>query len=241
MKARSSFSALVAPAILAASLLCPALQAQAKPASDLNNVLAQLDTASTHFKSATASFEWDNYERVVRDTTVQNGTIYFERSGSSTQMGAIVSDAGSKEKPKVIEYKSGVLRMYEPSQTQITLLKAGSNQAQYEGFLTLGFGGSGKDLATTWNITDQGSEMLSDGKKDIKTEKLDLIAKDPGLRNTFTHVTIWVDATRGVSLKQIFFTPSGDTRTSHFTNIKLNGNVDYDAYKIPKNVPTVVH
>ena len=230
MKVRSSFTALVTPAILAASLFCPALQAQAKP--DLNNVLAQLDTASTHFKSATASFEWDNYERVVRDTTVQNGTIYFERSGSSTQMGAIVSDAGSKEEPKVIEYKSGVLRMYEPSQTQVTLLKAGSNQAQYEGFLTLGFGGSGKDLATTWNITDQGSEMLSDGKKDIKTEKLDLVSKDANVRNTFTHITIWVDPARGVSLKQIFETPSHDRRTTTYSHIKVNGKIDAGPFAI---------
>ena len=237
MKARSSFSALVAPAILAASLLCPALQAQAKPASDLNNVLAQLDTASTHFKSATANFRWDNYERVVRDTTTQNGTIYFERSGGSTEMGALVTEPGVP-KPKVIQFKDGVAQIFDPGVDQITVIKAGSNQAEWESFLTLGFGGSGKDLARAWNITDMGQEPMQDGSQSVKTEKLDLVSKDAAVKNTFTHVTIWVDPVRGVSLKQIFYAPSGDTRTSYFSNVKLNGKIDKGSFAIKKDAHT---
>ena len=33
--------------------------------------------------------------------------------------------------------------------------------------MTLGFGGSGTDLAKAWTITDQGSESLSDGSKTV--------------------------------------------------------------------------
>jgi len=227
--------------VLGCGVQQPLFPVHAETRTQLDILLAQLDAASAKFKNATASFEWQNYERVVRDTTIQTGTIYFERSGTSTQMGAAVSDAGVKAKPKIIEYKGGVLRMFDPGVNQITLVKAGSNQAQYEGFLTLGFGGSGKDLAAVWNITDQGAEMFSDGGKQVKTEKLDLVAKDPAARNTFTHVTIWVDPARGVSLKQVFYAPSGDTRTSLFSNIKLNGSVDHGPYKIPANVPTVTH
>ena len=207
----------------------PSVHAQA---SQVATVLSQLDAASLRFKSARADIKSDYYERVVKDTTTQVGTIYFERSGSGIQMGSVIADPASKKTQKVIEYKNGILQMFDPGVNQITVLRAGSNQAQYDGFLTLGFGGSGKDLARVWDITDQGSESLSDNGQPVKTEKLDLVAKDTGTRNQVSHVTIWVDPTRGVSLKQIFYTPSGDYRTETYSNIKLNGGIDKGSFKM---------
>jgi outer membrane lipoprotein-sorting protein len=52
------------------------------------------------------------------------------------------------------------------------------------------------------------------------------------VKSKVSHVTIWVDAARGVSLKQIFYLPSGDTRTNTFSNIKLNAGVDKGTFKM---------
>jgi outer membrane lipoprotein-sorting protein len=98
--------------------------------------------------------------------------------------------------------------------------------------MTLGFGGSGTDLAKAWTITDQGSEPISDGMQTVKTEKLDLVSKDPSIRGNFSHITIWVDPARDVSLKQVSYQPSGDTRTVYFTNIRLNQPVDTKPFAI---------
>jgi hypothetical protein len=195
-------------------------------------VLAQLDTASQQFKNARADFAWDYYEAVVRDTTTQAGSIYFERKGNATQMGAVVVDPKTKGKDKVLEYKDGMLRLFDLHIDQIRNMKAGPNQAQYESFLSLGFGGSGKALAQAWTITDQGSETMTDDGQPVKVEKLDLVSKDPSVRNNFTHVTIWVDAQRGVTLKQVFDTPSHDRRTATYSHIKLNGKIDAGSFAI---------
>ncbi len=56
---------------------------------------------------------------------------------------------------KDVLYKNGELDYYQPTVKQETILKAGSN---YERYLTLGFGGSGKDLAANWNIKYLGTE-----------------------------------------------------------------------------------
>jgi hypothetical protein len=85
-----------------------------------------------------------------------------------------------------------------------------------------------------------GPESLSDGSKPIETRKLDLVSKDPSVRNTFTHITIWVDPTRAISLKQQFFTPSGDYRTAIYTNIRYNQPVDAKPYAIKTNGKTSV-
>jgi len=213
------------------------------PSPQLTYVLKQLDTASAKFQRATADFQWDYYEKIVHDTSTQKGSIYFEREKGSTDMGAILVDpnAGPKSKPiKVIQYQGGLVQMFDTGVDQITVLHEAGNQAEIESFLTLGFGGSGTDLARAWNITDLGPETLTDNGQPVKVEKLDLVGKDPDARKNFTHITIWVDPARAVSLKQVFYTGSGDYRTATYSNIKVNGNVHKDQFAIKKDKNTTI-
>jgi outer membrane lipoprotein-sorting protein len=213
---------------------------QGPDAAHLVAVLAQMDKASEQFKSARADFTQEYYERVSRDTTTDTGSVYFERKGNSTQMGLVTLNP-DKSKHQVIEFKDGLLRIFDVHDDQIRLIKAGSNQGTAETFLTLGFGGSGKALAQAWDITDQGTETLMDGGQVVKTEKLLLVSKDANMQNNFSQVTIWVDPVRGVSLRQVFETPSHDKRTANYSHIKVNSNIDtgYFAIKPGKNTKTV--
>jgi outer membrane lipoprotein-sorting protein len=209
----------------------------------LTHVLKQMDTASASFQRATADFRWDLYEKIVHDTTTDNGSIYFERQGNSTTMGAVVlapAASGKEKYAKVLEYKNGALQIFDTGVDQITVVAAGANQAQYEGFLTLGFGGSGTELNRTWKIQDLGSETLTDDGKPVVTEKLDLTPRDSNANNMFTHITVWIDLTRDVSLKQVFYTASGNYRTATYTHIQVNGNVHKDHFAIKKDKNTTV-
>jgi outer membrane lipoprotein-sorting protein len=212
--------------------LAATLQAQA-PSPQLAAVLQQMDAASKTFKSARADFHCDYYERVVRDTTTQAGPIYFLRENGATQMGLVVSGPGGK----VIQYKNGLMQMFDPGVNQITVLHATAGQA--EGYFTLGFGGSGTDLAKAWNIKDLGPDTLTDDGHPVKTEKLDLTSKDPAAR-TFDHITLWMDPTRALALKQVFYMPSHDVRTCTYSNVKLNGKIDTGTFAIKKNGATTV-
>jgi outer membrane lipoprotein-sorting protein len=209
----------------------------------LANVLKQMDAASKSFQRATADFQFDTYEKVVHDTTTQKGSVYFERKGNATDMGMILVDPDAKAKSKVvkvIQYQGGTMQMFDPGVNQITVIQAGANKSEIESFLTLGFGGSGVDLARAWTITDQGAETLSDDGKPVKVEKLDLVGKDADSRKNFSHVTIWVDPVRGVSLKQIFYTASGNYRSASYTNIKVNGSIRKEQFAIKKDKNTTV-
>ena len=208
--------------------------AQGAPDAHLNEVLRQLDAASLRFHSAEADFRKDLFQRVVKETTSQTGSIYFLKASDGAQMGATFNPPEAR----IIEFKGGHLRLFDPGANHLTVVDAHANQAQYETFLTLGFGGSGKDLERTWTITDGGSEQMSDGDATIAVEKLDLIARDPGLRNTFTHVIIWVDPARAVSLKQQFFSPSEDIQTATYTHIRLNQPINPKRFAIKTNGKT---
>ncbi len=203
--------------------------AQAKP-GELDAVIRQLDAASAKFKSAEADFQWDFYERVVKQTTTQHGSIYFKKNGANLEMGAKVNPPGAK----FFSFKDGKLAVFDPGTHDLKIFTAGKNKAQYESFLTLGFGGSGSELVKAWTVTYVGTEPLSDGGTTITTSKLDLVSKDPNVRNMFTHIVIWVDLTRGISLKQQFFTPSEDYKTTTYTNIRYNQPINTNPYSYKK-------
>jgi outer membrane lipoprotein-sorting protein len=207
-------------------------QAQANP-----QLLKQLDDASAKFQHAQADVKYDFYTRVVKEHDLQTGSIYIERGGGGENMGALFFDSGNTTPAKVINYTGGTLLMYSPGTKQVDIFKAGANQAKYESFLTLGFGGSGADLQKAWTIQDQGPETI----EGVKTEKLDLVSKEQSVRDMVSHVTIWVDPARGVSLKQIFFQPNGDSRTAMYSNIRLIGTINKKPYAIDPKANKIQH
>ena len=217
--------------LLAVSLVCGSAQAQGK--SHLDTVLAQMDGASAKFHSAEAEFRWDFYERVTRSTSTQTGTIFFERQrGGATEMGAKIVQPDAK----ILSYDKGMLQVFDPKANSLIRIAAKGNQGQYESFLTLGFGGSGTELTRAWVVSDQGSETV-DG---VLCAKLDLVSKDANVKGMFTHVTIWVDVTRDVLLKQMFYTPSEDVRTALYTKIRYNGKVEKKVYSFKTDGKTNV-
>jgi outer membrane lipoprotein-sorting protein len=191
----------------------------------LDGVLRQMDGASAHFQNAQADLKKQVFTKVVNDTQEQSGQVYFLRKGGATQMGMVLTT----QPQQVVEYKDGTVRVFNPGTNHVdTVTSSGANKARFETFLTLGFGGSGHDLAQAWMIDDQGGETMAG----VATEKLDLVSKDPDVRKNVSHVTIWVDPARDVSLKQVLYFPNGDTQTATYSNIRLNGKVDMGAFAI---------
>ncbi len=201
---------------------------QTPPSGDLQRVISQLNSAAAKFGSAQADFVWDQYQLVVQDHDVQSGTIYYERKNGSTRTAAYFKQENGKDARKTVVYDNGVVNFYQPEIKQITIMRAGANKGQWESFLTLGFGGSGADLEANWNVTLQGTETI-DG---VSVAKLDLVPKEQKVLDMFSHVTIWVDPIRGVSLKQIFYEPSGDNRTATYKNIRYNQAIKGDIFRI---------
>lgn len=202
--------------------------AQAAPSGpSLDSVLSQLDAASAKFHSAEADLKWDLFEKVVRDTTTQTGSIYFLRHGNATEMGAVITSPAKK----YLHFANGRGDMYDAVTRQTTTFNAGQDKARAESFLTLGFGGSGKDLQRAWTIKMLGTENIGG----VTVDKLDLVPKEQSVANMFTHITIWIDPARSVSLKQESFTPEGDTRTAYYTNIRYNQPVDTKTFAAPKH------
>jgi len=191
----------------------------------LQPVLEQLDRTSASFHDAQAAFVWDQYQKVVDEHDLQKGTVYFRRTGSGVQMAADISDPMP---PKYVLYSESKVQIYQPKIDQVTQYNTGKDKAAFESFLVLGFGGSGRDMLKSFDVTYAGKETLDN----VDTAKLDLVPKSEKARNTFSHIMLWIDTARGVSVQQQFFTASGDYRLAKYTGIQINQRVPDSVFKL---------
>jgi outer membrane lipoprotein-sorting protein len=213
-----------------ALLLLPVRAAFA--ADDLQRVLHQLDVASANFKTTSADFEFDSIQtEPIPDKDVQKGTVYYDRRGKAYRMGIHIREVNGKPVAKEVMVASGVVRLYEHSINQVTTL---TKLSQYQSWFMLGFGASGKDLVEKWEIKYLGPETLNG----VKTDKLELVPKDPGIRKNLPKVTIWIDPALGVSLKQVFDEGQGQSRICTYFNIKVNQSLPSDAFLLKTNHET---
>ena len=212
--------------LLAASIALALLPVRpAFAADDLQTVLHKLDVAAANFHTASADFEFDTVQtQPVPDTDIQKGVVYYQRNGAAFQMGLHINEVNGQPVPKVVVCcQSGGIKLYEKLIDQVTTL---SKLSQYQSWFMLGFGASGRDLAEKWDIKYDGPETL-DG---VRTEKLELVPKDPAVRKNIPKVTLWMDTDRGVSLKQVFDEGPNQYRVCVYFNIRINQPLPADAF-----------
>ena len=201
-------------------------------AARLPETLKKMDASSAKFKSAEADFHKVLVATFLghKEETLQDGTIYVEGKGSQTQMGIFTT---GKEARKV-DYKNGNLRLFNPGLGCYNNVASKAGQA--ESFLSVGFGGSGADLQKEWEVTDLGPETITSEGKPVAVEKLGLVPKSQTVKNNFSQVTLWMDLSRGIALKQVLTSPQGDTTTAVYTNIRLNGSINKKPFEFKDTV-----
>ena len=198
-------------------------------AEDLASVLSKLDAAAKNFHTTTATFEFDTIQTdPIPDTDKMTGTAYYERTGTHFQMAAHISKDNDRPAAKAYIFSGGVLR--ESDTGKESDAKSYTQAGKYESYLMLGFGASGHDLQDKWTIKYLGTEKI-DG---VVTDKLELVAIDPAIRKNIPKVTIWLDTSRAVSLKQDFDEGEGQSRICYYKDIVVNQALPGNAFNFNK-------
>jgi outer membrane lipoprotein-sorting protein len=215
--------------ILAILFAAAVLEAQAtQPAQngggDLNSVLAKMNAHAGNFKTIQADLELETYQKIVDEKDLQKGHVYFRRSNKGLEAAFnFVSPA-----PKQVVFDGKDITMCEPKIDQCTKHDVSKNKADVDAFLSLGFGARGDDLQKSYDVTLAGWETL----EGIQTARLELVPHDEKMRQTYNKIILWLDPEKDVMLQQKFIEPSQDYRLTRYSNIKLNGNLPGDAFKL---------
>jgi len=201
----------------------PAAVTPAGP-EDLQHLLAQMNTAAKGFSTAQADFQWDSFQMVVQETDVQKGQMFLRRTSKGMDAALQVTSPD----PKQVVFKNCELSFYQPRIDQVTKRNACQNRADVESFMSLGFGASGDDLTKKYTVTMEGWETA----QGVKTAKLDLVPKDEKVRSSLSKVILWIDPSRSLAVQQKFMEPSGDYRLAKYSNIRVNGKISDDNFKL---------
>jgi outer membrane lipoprotein-sorting protein len=193
-------------------------------AQNLESVLASMDKAAANFRSAQCDFVWDQYQKVVDDHDYQKGTMYLRRQGNDVQMAADITSPAKK----YVLFTGDLVSVYQPAIEQVTQYNPGKNKADFESYLVLGFGGSGRDLEKSFDVNFAGMEQV----QGVNAAKLELTPKSQKVKSMFATITLWIDPARGVSVQQMFQEPSGDYRLAKYSNIQLNQKIPGDVFKL---------
>ena len=221
---RSGFKLVFAAAFALALLASRA--AQAAPQDDLKSVLDRLDSAAASFHSTSADVEVDDITTdPIYDKDVFKGVVYYDRKGGAFRYGVHFNQHNGKPSTKAYTFVGGVLYLRDSGSDEV---KPYPQVGKYESYLLLGFGASGKELLAKWDIKYIGSENIGT----VKTAILELVAKDPEIRKNLSKVTIWMDADRAVSFKQVLTFSATSSKVFLFSNFKLNQSLPGDAFTL---------
>ena len=209
-------------------LCVAAASGSAQQPGNADATLKALDASSAKFVSAQATFKKDLFTKLVNDHDLQEGITFAIRKNGNSEVGIKINGKGAR----TVEYKDGTARDYNPALKCYDTYSATKSKGTIESLLALSFGASGKELASNWTINDLGPDTLTTDGRQVKVEKLDLVPKEQGLRNNIKHVALWTDLTTAVSLQEIVYSPSGDTQTATYSNVRLNKDVNKSPFKI---------
>jgi len=199
---------------------------------DLNSVLAKMNAKAGSFKQAEADVEFETYESVVDEKTLQKGHIYFRKGKKGVEAAFDISSPA----PKQVVFDGTNVTMCEPRIDQCTQRDVSKNKADVEAFLSLGFGASGDDLQKSYEVTLGGWEMV----QGVQTARLELVPKNERLRQTYSKIILWIDPERDVLRQQKFIEPSKDYRLTRYSNMKVNGDWAGEPFKLKKSSKTKI-
>jgi outer membrane lipoprotein-sorting protein len=215
--------------VLAGLLSMAAAARPAFAADDLEKVLARLDATAAKFKTAQAGIVWDNVQtKPIEDDDKQTGSAIFERKDGQMQIAVHIKTNNGKPVEKEMVYAGGIGKLYEARLKQVQVFKVGDKRSELDTFLTLGFGGSGKDLEKSWTANYAGTEQTNG----ITADKLELVPRDPALAKTAPRVLLWIDMDKGVAVKQQRFANDGSYVMFTYSDIRLNPRIPDDAFEI---------
>ena len=216
-------------------------QAPAGPVT-LETVYKSMDAAAAKFNTTQANFEWDRYEKVIDEVDdVETGIIYYRRVGKDVEMKAEIKMAGTsrdklRPEPQFVLFSQGKVQRYLPRVDQVTVYNVGKNRSEVEAYLVLGFGGSGQDLAKSFDVTYEGTETI----EGVATAKLQLIPKSERVRNTFARILLWIDLDRGISVQQQFFEPGGNYKLAKYSSIRVNEKIPDEVFRLKTTSKTQI-
>jgi len=201
------------------------------PAATLPEVLAKMDAAAPKFTGMAADVEKLEFTKVIADKSVESGTILIRRAKPKELH---VKIEFTKPEQRFITLRGVKAELYLPKIETVQEIDLGKQSDLVSKVVLVGFGTTGKELQSNYEVKLAGEETVS-GQK---TYHLNLVPKSSQLKAQFSKMEVWLAEDGTVPVQQKVLLPSGDYKTFTYSNIRYNPALSEEslALKLPKNV-----
>jgi outer membrane lipoprotein-sorting protein len=215
-------------------VLCAAtavMAALSLPAADptLDQTLATMDQVASHFKGLSANVQYVQHMQAIHEDDSQTGTILVKRANRKDLHVRIEIE---KPEPKTAVADGRMVKVYYPSSGEVQEMAIGQRRSLVGMILTLGFGGTSRELKDAYEVTLGGSETVA-GEN---ATRLKLIPKSSEMLEQWKQVDLWISDKSGYAVQQKFYERGSDFTLITYTSVQPKPNIPDSAFvlEVPK-------
>ena len=199
----------------------------------VETVLADMDRTAPSFKTFSADLTSVSYTAVIQESVTEKGVIRLSRS--KREMTMLVDFNPPNRKSVAVHGRK--LEIYYPEQQTVEEYDIGRYRTELDQFMLVGFGTSGKELASAYDVKLVGTESVA-GET---ANRLELTPKSAEMLKNMKKLDLWIPPTKAYAVQQKIYLPAGDYRLFTYTNVKVNPQLsDSDLkLKVPNNTKRV--
>src|SRR5271169_4313972 len=181
-------------------------------ADSLDNVLARMDRAAPAFKGFSADLKSVTHTAVINEDETEKGRILLKRGKRDMTMLVEFTEPN----PKSVAIHDRKAEIYYPKQQTIDEYDIGQYQALIDQFMLIGFGTSGKELATAYDMKVLGTESVAG----TQATHLELIPKSAEVLKNLKKLELWILEAESYPVQQKIYLAAGDYKLFTYTNVK---------------------
>ena len=193
----------------------------------LPSVLSRMDEAAATFESLTAHVRILKHTDIVKDETVDEGTIWVKRVKPRVSRLLIEFTVPDRYYLRVSEKKAEI---YRPRIATVEEYDVSKFRDLADQLWLLSFGAAGRDLTSRYQVSWKGPDPVAGNP----ASKLELIPKSPQMLQHVPRIEMWISSTNWQPVQQKFYeiTP-GDFRLYTYTEVKLNPPLPESRLRLP--------
>jgi len=216
------------PAVIILAILIRSTAFSAS-ADSLDNVLARMDRAAPAFKGFSADLKSVTHTAVINEDETEKGPILLKRAKHDMTMLVEFTEPN----PKSVAIHDRKAEIYYPKQQTIDEYDIGQYQALIDQFMLIGFGTTGKELATAYDMKVLGTDSVVG----TQATHLELIPKSAEVLKNLKKLELWIPEAEAYPVQQKIYLAAGDYKLFTYTNVKMNPPLkDSDLrLKVPKD------
>jgi outer membrane lipoprotein-sorting protein len=172
-----------------------------------------------------------DYTKVISDKTTESGTIVIRRTKPKELQ---VKIEFTKPEQRFVALRGQKAELFLPKINTVQEIDLGKQSDLVNKVVLVGFGTSGKELQSNYDVKLLGEETVA-GRK---TYHLELTPKSKQLKEQFSKMEVWIADDGTIPVQQKVVRPSGDYTMFTYSNIRYNPPLTEEelALKLPSNV-----